>query len=256
MTVYVSRAVPPPRRYSLMCMVSGTEGEAYRVLLIEDDERLAKLTAKYLESHGLLVTWCGDGRDGLAEALKAQHDVVLLDLQLPRLSGLDLCRELRQRADTPVIMVTARGEEADRVLGLELGADDYLAKPFSSRELLARIRAHVRRARGAAGPVTTELKVGPLTLHPKNRSVTLNGELLPLTGAELSLLWALAERKGRVLSREQLLELTKGSSAEAFDRSIDVTISRLRQKLGDDPKNPRLLKTVRGVGYLLADEEG
>lgn len=233
-----------------------SESDPIKVLLIEDDDRLARLTAKYLESHGLVVTVCTDGRAGLAEALRSPPDVVLLDVMLPGLSGMEVCRELREKSDVPIVMVTALGEEADKVLGLEGGADDYLPKPFSSRELLARVRAQSRRARGRSGPGADRLRVGPLAIDAGSHSARLDGKLLPLTSAEFDLLAALARRPGRVLSRDQLIELTKGSADEAFDRSIDVSISRLRQKLGDDPKNPRFLRTVRGVGYLLADGEG
>jgi DNA-binding response OmpR family regulator len=224
------------------------------VLLVEDDRRLADLTREYLEGHGLAVVHAADGRRGLDEALSGRYEAVLLDLMLPGKDGLEVCRELRARSDVPIIVLTARGEEADRVLGLELGADDYLAKPFSPRELLARIRAVVRRARGRAGPESGVVRVGGLVVDPAARRVTLDGRDIALTGYEFALLDALARRAGRVLSREQLMELAGGSAEEAFDRSIDVHVSRLRQKLGDDPKRPRLIKTVRGAGYLLAAE--
>lgn len=236
--------------------MAGPERESFRILFVEDDERLAALTTRYLESYGHRITWIADGRDGLAEALKGQHDVVILDLMLPRLSGLEVCRELRQRASVPVIMLTALGEEADRVLGLETGADDYLAKPFSSRELLARLRALVRRARGATGPPGEVVRVGALEVSPRDYAARLEGRPLKLTTAEFVLLRVLAERAGHVLTREQLLDLTKGSADEAFDRSIDAHISRLRHKLGDDPRHPRLLKTIRGAGYMLATGAG
>jgi two-component system, OmpR family, response regulator len=223
-------------------------------LLIEDDLRLAALTGEYLEGHGVAVVHVADGRRGLSEALAGRFDVVLLDLMLPGKDGLEVCRELRARSDVPVIVLTARGEEADRVMGLELGADDYLAKPFPPRELLARIRAVVRRARGRAGPARTAVRVGGLVLDPGAMRATLDGKEIALTGYEFALLEALARRAGRVLSREQLMELAKGSAEEAFDRSVDVHVSRLRQKLGDDPKRPRLIKTVRGAGYVLAGE--
>ncbi|HET7825600.1 MAG TPA: response regulator transcription factor [Anaeromyxobacter sp.] len=168
--------------------------------------------------------------------------------------GLEVCREVRARSDVPIIVLTARGEEADRVMGLELGADDYLAKPFSPRELLARIRAVVRRAKGRAGPSRDVVRVGQLAVDPAARRATLGGKEVFLTGYEFALLLALARRAGRVLSREQLMELARGSAEDAFDRSIDVHVSRLRQKLGDDPKHPRLIKTVRGAGYVLAGE--
>ena len=233
-----------------------TVTESIRVLMIEDDERLASLTARTLEKHGVVLECIFDGREGLAAALQSKWDVVVLDLMLPRLSGIEICRELRRHSDVPIIMLTALGDESDKVTGLEAGADDYLAKPFSGRELLARIRAMVRRHRGhVVQGGTAPLKVGRLELHPLDYSVTLDGKPLPLTTAEFHLLRAFAERPGRVLTREQLLDLTKGSADEAFDRSIDAHISRLRQKLGDDPRNPTLLKTVRGAGYLLAQGE-
>jgi len=224
------------------------------VLLVEDDIRLANLTREYLEGHGLVVSHVADGRRGLEEASRGRFDAVLLDLMLPGKDGLEVCRELRARSDVPILVLTARGEEADRVMGLELGADDYLAKPFSPRELLARIRAVVRRARGRAGPARAAVRVGGLHLDPGARRATLDGREIPLTGYEFTLLEALARRAGRVLSREQLMELARGSAEESFDRSIDVHVSRLRQKLGDDPKRPRLIKTVRGAGYLFAGE--
>ena len=226
-----------------------------RILLVEDDEKLARLTAKYLESHGLVVTIASDGEDAIAVEKRSAFDVVLLDLMLPKKDGNEVCRAIRQRSAVPIVMVTARGEEADRVIGLEGGADDYIAKPFSSRELLARVRAQVRRARGLAGPTKSAIvEVGGLRLDPDALDATLHGVSLALTAYEFALLQALAERAGKVLSREALLDLAKGSAEEAFDRSIDVRISRLRQKLGDDPKQPRILKTVRGAGYLLAVE--
>jgi DNA-binding response OmpR family regulator len=232
-----------------------TSEPALQALLVEDDPRLAALTREYLGGHGVAVEVASDGRRGLQEALRGRWDVVLLDLMLPGLGGLELCRELRARSDVPIIMLTARGEEADRVMGLELGADDYLAKPFSPRELLARIRSVTRRAKGRAGPPLKPVKVGALIIDPSARRVTLRGQEVALTAYEFALLHALAERAGRVLSRERLMELATGSAEESFDRSVDVHVSRLRHKLGDDPKRPRILKTVRGAGYVLAGEE-
>ncbi len=228
--------------------------DVVRAVLIEDDERLARLTSRYLETHGLVVTWIADGREGLTEVLRNRPDIVLLDLMLPGMDGLSVCRELRARVDVPIIILTAREEEADRVLGLELGADDYLTKPFSSRELLARIRAQVRRARGRAGPSAERLDAGRLVIETGTLKATLDGQVLALTTLEFALLRAFAENVGRVLSREQLLFLSRGSADDSFDRSIDVHISRLRNKLGDDSRNPRLLKTVRGLGYMLVPE--
>jgi two-component system, OmpR family, response regulator len=235
-------------------MPAVTTDPALLVLLVEDDRKLAELTREYLKGHGVEVTVEGDGRRGLERALQGRWDAVLLDLMLPGLDGLSICRELRARSDVPILVLTARGEEADRVMGLELGADDYLAKPFGPRELVARLRAVTRRAKGKAGPPTATVRVGGLTLDPAARRALLDGHELSLTGYEFDLLRALAERSGRILSREQLMELAKGSAEEAFDRSIDVHVSRLRQKLGDDPRRPRLIKTVRGAGYLYAGE--
>jgi len=225
------------------------------LLLIEDDQRLARFTVEFLERHGVSVTHIIDGKRGLQEALLRRHDAVVLDLMLPLLDGISLCRELRKHSDVPVLMVTARTEEADRVQGLELGADDYVTKPFSPRELLARVRAAVRRARGLAGPQAV-LKAGPLELSIHSLTATLNGKSLDLTSYEFEILRVLAERKGQVLEREKILELAKGSAEDAFDRSIDVRISRLRQKLGDDPRRPTIIRTIRGLGYMLAwDQE-
>ena len=226
-----------------------------KVLLVEDDERLAQLTARYLETHGVVVTVARDGIEGQAEALRRQYDCLVLDLMLPGRDGVEVTRELRARTDVPIVMVTARGEEADRVLGLEVGADDYMTKPFSPRELLARIRATVRRVRGQAGPTQQTIQVGGLVLDPQRMTVVLDGKPIDVTAYEFSILRALAQRPGRVLSREQLLDLAKGSAELSFDRSIDVHVSRLRAKLGDDSRSPKILKTVRGVGYLLAGGE-
>lgn len=229
-----------------------TADRPIRALLIEDNPRLGELTVRYLQSHGVLVDLEPDGSRGLLAAQTSAYDIVLLDLMLPGRDGISICQELRSRCGVPIIIVTARSEEADRVMGLELGADDYLTKPFSARELLARIRAHVRRARGQVGPTTVALlQVGRLRLDPARLEASLDGRTVLLTAYEFVLLRVLAERAGRILSREQLLDLAKGSADESFDRSIDVHISRLRQKLGDEPKHPQLLKTIRGAGYML-----
>jgi two-component system OmpR family response regulator len=221
------------------------------VLLVEDDAKIARLTRDYLQQHAIDVTWVADGHTALREASRPDFDAVVLDLMLPGRDGFEVCREVRAQCHVPIIVVTARVEVADRVLGLELGADDYMTKPFSARELLARIQAVVRRAQGRAGPTARELRVGRLVLDLASLSATLDGQPLALTGYEFDLLRTLAEQAGRVLSRERLLDLARGSAEEAFDRSIDVRISRLRQKLGDDPRSPRLLKTIRGHGYML-----
>ncbi|MBA3395484.1 MAG: response regulator transcription factor [Deltaproteobacteria bacterium] len=225
-----------------------------KVLLVEDDARLAQLTARYLETHGVVVTIASDGLEGQAEALRRQYDCVVLDLMLPGRDGIEVTRELRARTDVPIVMVTARTDESDRVLGLDVGADDYVTKPFSARELLARIRATVRRVRGQIGPANQTLTVGSLVLDPQRMTVMLDGKPIEVTAYEFAILRALAGRPGHVMSREQLLDLAKGSADLSFDRSIDVHVSRLRAKLGDDSRSPRILKTVRGVGYLLAGE--
>jgi DNA-binding response OmpR family regulator len=241
----MTSAMPPATR---------DEPERVSVVYAEDDDRLGRLTAQYLGLHGVEVTLVARGDAVVAEVLRVRPDVVLLDLMLPGRDGLDVCRALRERCDTPIIMVTARTEEADRVMGLEGGADDYVPKPFSSRELLARIRAQARRARGRSGPATTRIEIAGIVVDAATMTVTLRGKTLGLTTFEFALLRALAERAGHVLSRERLLEIVHGTADEAFDRSIDVHVSRLRHKLGDDPRSPRLLKTVRGVGYVLAPD--
>ena len=225
-----------------------------RVLLIDDDQKLARLLAEYLGNQGFSVSHAPDGPRGLAMATSGAYDAVLLDLMLPGMDGLTVCRRLREAGHTlPVLMLTARGEEADRVVGLELGADDYVPKPFSPRELLARLRAVLRRAHPEReGEARVER--GALALDPRTREVTLRGAPVRLTSYEFELLRLLMLEAGRVLSRERILDRLKGEEFESFDRSIDVHISRLRQKLGDNPRDPRLIKTVRGVGYLLAAE--
>ena len=224
-------------------------------LFVEDDERLARFTAEFLAQNGVTVTVALDGETGLREAAARSYDIVILDLQLPRRDGLSVCRELRTRSAVPILVVTARSEEPDRIVGLELGADDYLGKPFSARELLARMCALVRRARGQIGPVPDVLTAGPLELRLASMTVSYRGAAVDLTSYEFTLLRVLVERRGRVLSREQLLELAKGTAEDAFDRSIDVRISKLRQKLGEDPRRPSIIRTVRGAGYVLACED-
>jgi DNA-binding response OmpR family regulator len=225
------------------------------VLFVEDDLHLGRLTSQYLVGCGLKVQWVTSGVQALAESRTLDFDVVLLDLLLPGRDGIDVCRELRTRTAVPIIMVTARREEADRVLGFDAGADDYVTKPFSSRELVSRIRAVVRRSRGEVGPSTGLIRAGTIVLDPLRLHATVGGRPLQLTSYEFALLRALAERVGRVLSREQLMELARGSADDAFDRSIDVQVSKLRQKLGDDARAPRFLKTIRGAGYMLVAGE-
>ena len=224
---------------------------ATAALLIDDDARLGALVKEHLSQHDIDVTVVGDGERGLAALRKGRFDVVLLDLMLPGLDGLEVCRRIRatsELAALPVIMLTARGDDVDKIIGLELGADDYLAKPFNARELLARIRAVLRRGRAAT---SKRLRVGRLEIDFDAREVTVAGKRKVLTSYEFDLLAALARAAGRVLSREQLLDALKGAEYESFDRSIDVHVSKLRAKLEADPKAPRHIKTVRGVGYVL-----
>ena len=241
--------MPTPEVGSLRWMES-----RIKVLLVEDDSRLAAFTSEFLEQNDLDVVHVADGLSAVQAASDGAFDVIVLDLMLPLLDGHAVCRRIRERHAVPIIMATARSGESDRISGLNLGADDFVTKPFSVRELLARVHAVVRRARGQVGPTGRVLKVGGLVLHLDSMTGTLRGEPLDLTTYEFAILRALAERQNRVVSREQLLELAQGSAEESFDRSIDVRISRLRQKLGEDPRRPSLLRTVRGAGYLLADE--
>jgi two-component system OmpR family response regulator len=226
--------------------------DALSVVYVENDVRVARVTAKYLESHGLVVTLASGAGEGVAAVMRVRPDAVLLDFALPGIDGIEVCRQLRARTDVPIVTVTARNDEADRVALLEEGADDCVVKPFSSRELLARIRAHVRRAEGRVGPRAHSVRVGGLVLDAAAMSVALHGEAIAVTTYEFVLLHALAVRAGHAMKREQLVGLVRGTSDETFDRTIDVHISHLRQKLHDDPRKPRLLKTVRGVGYMLA----
>jgi DNA-binding response OmpR family regulator len=224
-------------------------------LLVEDDERLARFTAEFLEQNGIGVTLAADGDAALRLGRERSFDVVILDLMLPRRDGLDVCRQLRTNSAIPILIITARTSEADRVVGFELGADDYVTKPFSARELLARVRALVRRARGHLNPDAEVLRAGMLELRLGSMAASYAGRSLDLTSYEFAILRVLAERGGRVLSREQILELVKGTCDDAFDRSIDVRISRIRQKLGKDPRAQAMIRTVRGAGYMLARDD-
>ena len=224
-----------------------------RVLIIEDDTRLAEMVHEYLGAAGFRVDRAGDGRSGLALVARDQFDAVILDLMLPDMDGLDVCRALRARGSLPILMLTARGDAMDRVIGLEIGADDYLPKPFEPRELLARLRAILRRSRG--GDRADVLRFGRLQIDRGAREVRLDGEVKPLTSHQFGLLLALAEHAGRVMSREALMDIVKAEPLEAFDRSIDVHISRIRAGIEDEPKRPRRVLTVRGVGYVFAKQQ-
>lgn len=223
---------------------------AQRILMIEDDDRLAGMVAEYLGNSGYRVTVEHAAGEGLARLRRETFDALILDLMLPDLDGLEVCRRIRADSDLPLLMLTARGDATDRVVGLELGADDYLAKPFDPRELLARLRAILRR-RGA--PRTADiLRFGRLEIDRGARMARVDGMERPLTGYQFTLILALAERAGRVLSRDELMDLLKGEAIEAFDRSIDVHVSRIRAAIEDDPKHPRRIITVRGAGYVFA----
>ena len=226
------------------------ESEADSLLLVEDDARMAGMLKEYLGQSGYPVVIAASGKAALDEIEDAAHCAVILDLTLPDIDGLEVCKRLRQRSDVPIIMLTARGEATDRIVGLELGADDYLPKPFEPRELLARIRAILRRRNApAAQPL---LRFGGLEIDLEARSVRLRGERQEVTGHQFELLAVLARHAGRVLSREFLMDAVRGESLEAYDRSIDVHISRLRALIEDDPKHPRRIVTVRGSGYVFA----
>ena len=218
--------------------------------MIEDDERLSSMVAAYLREAGLEVDVAGDAASGLRAIESSPPDLVLLDLMLPDGDGLELCRRLRAVSAVPVIMVTARGDTTDRIVGLELGADDYLAKPFDPRELLARVRAVLRR-RGDEHP-SEVLRFGRLEIDRAARRVAIDGDPRELTARQFDVLLAMAERAGRVLSREQLIEAVGGEGSDAFDRTIDVHIVKVRAAIEDDPKHPRRVLTVRGAGYVFA----
>jgi DNA-binding response OmpR family regulator len=231
------------------------------LLLIEDDHRLANMVSEYLQQSGFTVRHAANGLNGLKAVQDIAPAMVLLDLMLPDIDGLDVCKRIRALpgalAQTPVLMLTAKGDPMDRIVGLELGADDYLPKPFEPRELLARIRAVLRRhAPGEAAEATHQtLKFGSLDLDRDARTVSLRGKVCDLTAYQFDLLWVLAERAGRVLSRDQIMEAVRGRELEAFDRSIDVHMGRIRAAIEDDPKAPKRILTVRGVGYVFAKQQ-
>ena len=228
-----------------------------RVLLIDDDVRLYELLQSYLEQNGFTVTCAPDGPQGLAALAGGTFDAVLLDVMMPGMDGLEVCKRIRATSTIPIVMLTAKGDETDRVVGLEIGADDYVHKPFSPRELLARLRAVLRRASPgtvAAAGSADQVRVGDVVIDLGSRQVKVGGAPIELTGVEFDILVALARRAGRVVAREALLNEAGRGDVTVGDRTVDVHISHLRQKLGDDPKQPRRIKTVRGVGYVLAKD--
>lgn len=226
---------------------------AARVLLIDDDVRLQELLTSYLGENGVQVVGALDGPRGLAALDGGGFDAVLLDVMMPGMDGLEVCRRIRAKSPLPILMLTAKGDEADRVVGLELGADDYIAKPFSPRELLARLRAVLRRASPTA--LSERLTAGEIQLDVGTREARIAGKLADLTGLEFDILAALVRRAGRVVPRDALLQEAGRGDIVVGERTVDVHISHLRQKLGDDPRSPRKIKTVRGVGYVLAKDE-
>jgi two-component system phosphate regulon response regulator OmpR len=222
--------------------------------LIEDDPRLAKMVAAYLGDAGFRISHAPTGIAGIALAGREAFDALILDLMLPDMDGLDVCRRIRASAQTPILMLTARGDAMDRVIGLEMGADDYLPKPFEPRELLARLKAILRRASG--GEVRSEiLRFGSLEIDTGALEARLDGNACDLTSYQFALLLALARHAGRVMSREALMDLMKDERLEPFDRSIDVHISRIRAAIEEDPKKPRRVITVRGAGYVFAKSQ-
>ena len=226
-----------------------------RILVIDDDQRLTEMLHTYLTKQGMHVEHRSDGGSGIDAVARGAFDAVVLDVMLPDTDGFEVCRALRRAHDVPILMLTARGDETDRIVGLELGADDYLPKPFNPRELLARLRAILRRRGSRSDPAQDILRFGRLEIDRARREVRLDHELRPLTSHQFALLCALAERPGRVQSREQLMEAVRGEALEAYDRSIDVHISRIRAAIEDDPRRPRRIRTVRAAGYVFTPQD-
>lgn len=230
-----------------------------RVLVVDDDVELCELVKEFLEPEGLQVEAVHNGNRGLERALTGEHALVVLDVMLPGMNGLDVLRKLRASSTVPVLLLTARGQDVDRIVGLELGADDYLPKPFNPRELVARIRAILRRTRSEAGErqtPQTSVHVGDVELNPATRTVLRGGEAVDLTAVEFNLLDVLLREAGRVVTRDELAKIALGRLFSPYDRSIDMHISKLRKKLGEDGKGGERIKTVRGVGYIYAAPTG
>ena len=225
-----------------------------RLLLVDDDQKYCRLISDYLSRYGYEVTAVHDGQSGLQLSVGHGFDAIILDVMLPGLDGYAVLKKLREQSQIPVLMLTALGDETDRIVGLEIGADDYLPKTFSPRELLARLRAVLRRTKAVEQSNKTEIIVGPLAIDLLARRANLGDELLTLTPVEFDLLVVLAQAKGRVQTREHLLNEIRERNYDIFDRTIDVHISALRRKLQDDPKNPRFIRTVRAAGYMLIDQ--
>jgi len=221
-----------------------------KILVVDDEQRIVRLVRSYLEQAGYAVVEANDGQTALIQVRREKPDLVVLDLGLPGMDGLDVARILRRERDTPIIMLTARVEDTDKIVGLELGADDYVTKPFNPRELVARVRAVLRRAAGAA-PAAQILRAGGLELDMNGHQATLDGRPLDLTPTEFELLAVLLRNPGRAFTRLELLDRVQGEAYEGYERTIDAPIKNVRAKLGDDPRNPRYIQTVFGVGYKL-----
>ncbi len=223
--------------------------------MIEDDGQLAEMVVEYLATMGIDVHVRPSARDGLGTLCRETFDALILDVMLPDIDGLEVCRRVRAESEIPILMLTARGDASDRIVGLEIGADDYLPKPFEPRELLARLRAILRRGRGGGLRRAAVMRFGRLEIDRDARAVRLDGESKALTGYQFDLLCVLADNAGRVLSRDALMNKLRGEDLEAFDRSIDVHISRIRSAIEDDPKHPRRVLTLRGTGYVFAKKQ-
>lgn len=238
-----------------MAVPTTSADSATRILLVDDDVKLCRLIRDYLTPLGYAVSASHNGTEALDIATKESYSALIVDVMMPGIDGFEFVRRLRMVSNVPVLMLTGRGEEPDRIVGLELGADDYLPKTFSTRELLARLRAVIRRSlireETASEEPAVTIEVGPLRVEPESRTAVLDGTALQLTAVEFDLLLSLARAAGRVKTREQLLLEVADRNFEVFDRSIDVHISSIRKKLGDDPKSPRFITTIRSVGYMM-----
>jgi len=222
-----------------------------KILVVDDEAKIVKLVRSYLEQGGFSVVEAGDGQTALIQARREKPDLVVLDLGLPGIDGFEVARILRRERNVPIIMLTARIEDTDKIVGLELGADDYITKPFNPREVVARVRAVLRRSTAAAEPLTGTLSAGPLVLDQSGHTATLDGRLLDLTPTEFELLAIFLQSPGRAFTRLELLDRVQGDAYEGYERTIDAHIKNVRAKLGDDPRHPRFIQTVFGVGYKL-----
>lgn len=244
----------PFARFTTLALCAILAAMSRKILVVEDEPKVVRVVRAYLEQAGFAVVVAYDGQEALAAFRHERPHLVVLDLNLPGMDGLDVCRAMHQTSDVPIIMLTARAEEADRLIGLELGADDYIIKPFSPRELVARVRAVLRRVEGRGQPQEQRLVAGPVELDGSRRQAWLNGQPLDLTATEFDLLAALMQQPGRVFTRAQLLDMVQGEAFEGYERTVDVHIKNLRKKLGDDSRHPRYIITVRGIGYKFAEE--